>query len=926
MSQKENHLDKTALLESEDAAGVEKTAVVCEEASAEGGKNASSAQGKKAGSAFGKSSDNPDVTCRIISTSEILQAGKRHGKKKADVASAKASAETAAPVATTSVFGNMLDYIHHKVFSEEKKREITHSQTSVNLGAVVSPEAGEAKKAEDKIPVLEQKYDVLRQFAGGGQGVLSQARDKILKRTVALKSLRQEYLSNPTVRQAFVNEAIITGQLEHPAIVSVYDLLKDNQNGIHLTMKLVRGQNMDELLHADQAEFRNGRISRWGYQPTLNYHIELFLRVCEAMGYAHSRGVLHCDLKPENIMLGEYGEIYVMDWGIAKKMNREGLYVLPKGQALDGTPRFIPPECFAGMPRGAQSDIYALGMILYEIVTLQRPFESREVKDLIREIKSGKRKPVVNQFGVPLSATLVAIVNKALDLDLEKRYQSVTDLESDLRNYLAHEPVMALPDTPLMKLDRFLSHHIQPLVAVTLLGLLVAFLMAMHNLQLTVRQAEQEQRASEEKMQIMRNMKNRVMIDQWETWMLDNVVHASISLSNQMTRIADKLNAETQFMNIFLGNSDWKGLPEIPIRNYRDYHGKLEGVRGSTPSQWYYQAFINPDIASYQVPPFSPAEKYEPQLKFLAPIALRLRNVVLESRGDRLTRQNLDSLKQKMLHDGTLIRRAFVGWDDTALQVAYPFQPEYEDTYVNRKRSWYVTTKNAWDKEGKRDVVWGKPYRDAGGGRYLLCCSQVILDDKDNFLGVMAFDVHFEFLLNILLNDGNGERFGTMEKYLVDRKGNTLCCIDTAMLRNTPFEMADEFELFAMETGDYLEGEDRPQQENAEENKEQLAQRYAELEQQRRERRAKQSQTAAVLEDASSFLDGKRELSKEVYWNILAQKGGLSGYYNAVDNGEEVVYLYAFLPNSELCIVEKVNLEVVKMRLGVVDLKSLWDF
>lgn len=808
-----------------------------------------------------KEFDAIDATCTI-------QIGEQDNKS-IDVDKTIVSDKTDGSI-SGSVIGTVLDYIQHRVLKPARK----HSPNTANTSLLAKAEEINVNKdiVDEKIlDELSKHYDIQKTFAEGGQGILSSARDKVLNRIVALKSLKKEHLENEQVRRAFINEALITAQLEHPSIVSAYSLLKDDANGIHLTMQLVRGRTLKAILDGEISAFEQGKRSKWEYMDTLRSHLVIFLKTCEAIGYAHSRNIIHCDLKPENIMVGEYGEAYVMDWGIAKNITAEMEAVKNGKRTLDGTPRFMPPEAFCNEPRTQLSDIYELGMILYEIVCLQRGYDSKDLKTLARKIKMNERNPVKNRFGVIIPIQLAAIIDKATAPDPEDRYQSTVELANDLRNFLTDLPVAALPENFLMKSRRFLAQHIQMVLMVTLLGWAIASLVLVNNIKQARDQAilEQEQAIKDQKeakAQAARQLRlnNILKYEQHLLEMNGNVIHASIELSNKMVEIARQLKRVvdyTEFLNEAPGQITDDQRGNLPIYDYREYENSDSMTHGKVASPTYYGKAINPDILSFVMPPNADKAAYLQHLSKLHLVSRALYNLVLYSAGMNLNAPGMeDSIKSLMLSQGLLIRRAYIGMDSTGLQIAYPFNPEYSNTYDNRKREWYIVTKQAYEKTGSKNAVWGKPYKDSGeNGRLLLACTLPIVDGRDKFIGVAGADIHFEYLVNLIVKDGNDMANGVLEKFLINSNGETLCHLDREILNSLT------------------------------------------------------SQNDDTLMD--KILNSSVELPPQVA-TIIKKRDNEYDRIEVYDaNNQEYVFFYSYLPNSDICIVEKCDKEAIQDKI-----------
>jgi serine/threonine-protein kinase len=319
------------------------------------------------------------------------------------------------------------------------------------------------------------RFTILRLHAKGGLGQVSVARDESLRRQVAVKELRPDRRNDPTLRQRFLTEAEITGQLEHPGIVPVYALGQDSHGQPFYAMRLIQGGTLEESIAAYHA------------QPTpLAFRglLERFVDVCQTMAYVHSKGVIHRDLKPVNIMVGEFGETLVLDWGLAKRIGtaeparvaaampvEKGLTEV--GQVL-GTPAYMAPEQAEGVARdvGPASDIYALGAILYKLLTGSPPFGNEGTgREMLAQLHQMPAPPSQHCRGVPRA--LEAVCLKALASRPQDRYASAQDLASEVEHWLAGEPVKAYPEPWTLRTRRWLGRH-RTLVAGTLAAVLVA--------------------------------------------------------------------------------------------------------------------------------------------------------------------------------------------------------------------------------------------------------------------------------------------------------------------------------------------------------------------------------------------------------------------------------------------------------------------
>ena len=296
------------------------------------------------------------------------------------------------------------------------------------------------------------RYTWVSEVGAGGLGKVWLARDNDLSREVALKEIKPGSASSEAVRR-LIKEAQITGQLQHPGIVPVYEVSREGRP--FYTMKLVRGETLSQAIREHHEQKQAGNEDPLSERLLLN----VFLNICDAIAYAHSRGVIHRDLKPDNIVLGEYGEAIVLDWGLARQVGSDDEDSTPivvteagrtdttqAGQKL-GTPAYMAPEQAAGRVEhmDERTDIYGLGAILFEVLT-GRPPHQRATTDsatsgmaaLLHRIATGET-PRVRSIDESIADELDAICATAMAEHREERYQAAKDLKAALLKFQVHE-------------------------------------------------------------------------------------------------------------------------------------------------------------------------------------------------------------------------------------------------------------------------------------------------------------------------------------------------------------------------------------------------------------------------------------------------------------------------------------------------------
>jgi len=329
-----------------------------------------------------------------------------------------------------------------------------------------------------------ERYEVLGEVARGGMGVILKVRDRGFRRDLAMKVLPDETLEPDSSRvesqraSRFLDEAQVTGQLEHPGVIPVYEVGVDEQRRLFFTMRLVKGKTLSEV-------FKLAREGAEGWTATRA--LGVLLKVCETMAFAHDKGVVHRDLKPANVMVGRFGETYVMDWGLAKVTGdarqeardatmhsvlttaraEEGArgdssHATLEGQVM-GTPAYMPPEQARGEVQrlGPRSDVYSVGAMLYHLLVGNAPYADDGEKDalaILGRVKEAAPR-ALEEIAPGVSPELVAVCNKAMAREPEARYGSMLELADDLHAYLDDRVVSAYRTGAVVELKKWVRRN-----------------------------------------------------------------------------------------------------------------------------------------------------------------------------------------------------------------------------------------------------------------------------------------------------------------------------------------------------------------------------------------------------------------------------------------------------------------------------------
>ena len=648
----------------------------------------------------------------------------------------------------------LLAYLYAANVIDEQQYRGIHGAEIARVTEISGLHRGEWAKG-----TVQRRYVPVGLIGSGSMGKVYVARERDLNRKVAFKQISANFQSDDHLMRRFVAEVQITAQLNHPNVVPVYGLEVTPEGSLGYAMKLVQGRTLEEII-GDAMERHDAR------QPInesreLKERLDYFVRVCDAVAYAHSRGVIHGDLKPANVMVGSFGKIYVMDWGLARLIASEDLDpedsvdltadgetdpLDEEGQAI-GTPAYMSPEQARGLNSrlshlDSKSDQYALGLILQELVTLWPAIDGETTDEVLKKAGSGFRNPFKHmRRGVRLPQELAAIVSKATQRHYDRRYPDVSTLAEDVRCYLRDEPVLARPEGIVRKLSRVMAKYREGVVILVLLTFLAAASTIIGSLLIV----EATQYAAQQRQNRLGKVITTVSMRG----------HYLDTEARRYERLLETLGASAAHLLDY-------GAPngELPIYLNTDFDsGSAPPDLASSP---YYGMDVSLQAPVFKLAPGVTKKEVEPTLLRMVSLRNQLRRTLFRSRDDHLT--VLDTAtKRTLLAEGAPIVWVYVGLSE-GVHLAFPGHGGYAAEFDPRKRPWYTLS------EMKKGVHWGNPYVDASGKGLMLPCSTALYDGKGWFRGVVGIDLTIEHIVESMADPGlPGATY-----YLLDEEGRVV--------------------------------------------------------------------------------------------------------------------------------------------------------
>jgi len=615
--------------------------------------------------------------------------------------------------------------------------------------------------SEDDKVTASQRFQLLGVLGAGAMGEVQLARDERLGRTVALKVMKGDLAANKGLLGRFVLEAQVSAQLDHPNIVPVYTLERTDDAAVGFSMKLVQGTELEGFIEVCRAQEAAGELDE---DHRLEGRLEVFLKVCDAMAYAHARGVIHRDLKPENIMIGTHGEVYVMDWGIARLWGRPEDPGILAMQALDwgddgpgrtqvgmaiGTPSFMSPEQAQGLndelePR---SDQYSLGLILFELVTLKRANAGPTAMVTTLRAQEAEKESYSHIRGRSIPRELGAIADKATSFKPVDRYDGVDELADDIRRFMRREATHAMPDNLVRRLVRWVGRNAGK-TAVGFMTIILAAVIAAAGVVVTSLGAvvETQRRSAAQE----HRMANLVTVVNRRAHAIDMEMFDHASLAEQV------------------GVSAVRMLEQDPKRSTDKYYTLADlwddkGPMDFAKSEKYDQR------VSFGYPvnvgaPDAPIESLVDDMRRLAPIRHDMRMVFAGGYGDEPPGRSAPRLRAAVEKGAVPMPYVTLGLE-SGLMVSYPANEVYSPEFDTRKRPWYTMVK------GKHGAQFGPPVPDESGLGSLVPVSVPLYDRQGTFIGVSNMANGLKYLVHRLDIDDLAVQTGG---YLVEPGGRVV--------------------------------------------------------------------------------------------------------------------------------------------------------
>ncbi|MCH9049443.1 MAG: protein kinase, partial [Proteobacteria bacterium] len=614
------------------------------------------------------------------------------------------------------------------------------------------------------------------------------AKDNKLNRKVAYKKIHPHVADVPSYLGRFYLEAQVTAQLQHPNIVPIYGFTTSDQS-VGYAMKLIDGITLKDHIRETQDQYdKNGEPDE---HHSLHARLEHFLKVCDAIHYAHRKGVIHRDLKPLNIMIGPYNEVYVMDWGIAKTVDvskdmfgdRTALVgheevddedKTKMGQVM-GTPAYMSPEQAGGEYDilDHRSDLYALGLILFELVTLHRAINGKDMDELMLKARRGIIDPApAYKKQADAQEQLLAIVKKATQYLPEDRYSTVAEFSDDIRRFIQGEAIKARPESMKQKIMRWVAHHQKAAVNIMTYSILASFALVVAVLFQQMESMKVTQSEGEKTNKFITAVANKSQQIDTQFLKYEAILEGlSIGATNLITQ--GSLDETTYYTDATIAD---------PENGPSDY--KFSDVYGFP---------ISVDYHVYKLAPGVDEQKVKPTLQKLNPLRHSFKSLMLKSHKTEVAHDDDKAAHEVIMDEGLPLVWSYIGLEE-GIFAEYPGKTGYPEAFDPRQRPWYRGTLE------KTGINWLSPYIDVGGRGVLLPCTNPLFDNDGKFIGVAGVEVTLEYVRKKLMPIFAVK--GLEETYLLNDKAEIVITSSDKSITyglGTLINSIDELEVFPNE-------------------------------------------------------------------------------------------------------------------------------